>query len=171
VTTDALAPVRQALLAAAETDSRRWQADGDEAGRHTLDEAVQLATQLRAQARAQGAADATAALADQRARVGQRVRAIVLRAEREHYDEVHAAARAALWRLREDPEYPRLRRRLAETVRRRLGEDADLREPEGGGVIGTTPGRRVDCSLAWFLERAVDCVLAEDRSEGGGESP
>ena len=117
MTTDALAPVREALLAAAERDVRHLRTSSAEAARRTVDEAATRAERLRAQARIQGAADAAAAMVAQRARAGQRARAVVLRAQREEYDALHAAAQAALPRLCDDADYPRLRPAMIDAVR------------------------------------------------------
>lgn len=163
---NALAPVREALLADAEREARRLRSSSEQAGRDAVREATAQAERLRARARAEGAADAAAVMAAQRARSGQRARSVVLSAQREEYEALQSAARAALPRLRADAEYPRLRQRMIDTIKLLLGNEADLREGDGGGVIGEAAGRRVDCSLTRFMERAVDAELAEPGVDG-----
>jgi vacuolar-type H+-ATPase subunit H len=157
----ALAPVRAAMLAAAGHDVDRIVAESRAAGQQRIADAQAHGARLRQEARERGAADAAAAMAEQRSRVGRRARAIVMRAHREEYDALHEAARQAAPRLVEEPDYPGLRPNLAEAVRTLLGPDALLRDASGGGVIGQADGRRVDFSLARFADRAVDQVVAE----------
>lgn len=156
----ALAPVRAALLAAAHQEADQVRSQADDAARNTVAEAKAHAERLREEARAQGAADAEAALTAERARTGRRARAIVLRAHREEYEALRSAARLAVSDLRGDPEYLRMRQRMIDIIRDLLGREADLREGAGGGVVGESPGRRVDYSLALFADRAVDSVAA-----------
>jgi hypothetical protein len=154
----ALAPVRAALLAAAREDVERERQRAGAAAERALTEATEEAERIRSQARAQGAADAAGTLAIARAQSRRRARATVLAARREAYEELRAAARPAVAALGDDP---LVRRHLADAVRRLLGPEAELREGTGGGVVGAGGGRRVDYSLTWFADRAVDAVLAD----------
>jgi vacuolar-type H+-ATPase subunit E/Vma4 len=156
----ALAPVRGALLTAAKADAERTRARSESAAQQTVASAVAFAARLRGEARAQASADAAAALTAERAQVGRRARAVVLRAHRDDYEALRAAGRAALAVLREDADYPRLRQRMTEVVIDLLGTDAEVREADSGGVIGEIGGRRVDCSIGHFVDRAVDEVVA-----------
>lgn len=157
----ALAPVRAALLDRAERDAERLLAQSDSAARRATEEASALAARMRDEARAEGAADAAAALAAERARMGRRARGIVLRAHRDDFEALRSAVRRALPDVREDTDHRRVVQKMIDMTKGILGPDAQLREGEGGGVIGEALGRRVDCSLARFADRAVEAVAAE----------
>ena len=47
-------------------------------------------------------------------------------------------------------------------LRRVLGDEAQLHEAPGGGLIATAPGRSADLSLTRLADRAVDAVMAEE---------
>lgn len=169
--TAALAPLHSALLTAAERDVRRLRARSTAVAQQAVDDASAQAAEVRREARARGATDAAAALAAERARSGQQARGLVLHAQREEYEALHRAARAAVPALREEAGFPTLQRRMAEVVRRLLGADAVLRDRDGG-IVGEADGRRIDCTLGSFLDRAVDEVLAErDVPSSGGALP
>src|SRR5664280_943997 len=70
--------------------------------------------------------------------------AVVLTAQRDLYDELRACSRAAVARLRDDPDYPRMLARLSDRARAALGSAAVLGEPEDGGIVATDGVRRVD---------------------------
>jgi vacuolar-type H+-ATPase subunit E/Vma4 len=154
----ALAPVREALLAAARSDAERTIARAAAAAEQTVAAAGTAAARIREEARAQGVASGTAAASGERRRARRAARAGVLRAERDGYQRLRRAARRAVAQLPREPDYPVLRRRLAASITRALGPDAELRDGIDGGVIGLVPGRRVDYSLGRFADRAVDEV-------------
>jgi hypothetical protein len=62
---------------------------------------------------------------------------------------------AAAARLSSEPGYPEVRNRLIDYVRAQLGEDAVISDAPTGGVIGTVPGRRLDCSYATLVEQGL----------------
>ncbi len=157
----ALAPVREALLASARREAEGLRSRADLAAERTIADASALAARLRGEARAQGAADAAAAVASERARAGRQAREIVLRARRDEFETLRADVRRELARVREDPDYPHARLRMINVVRGLLGSDVRLEDGDEGGVVGAAPGRRVDCSLALFADRAVETVIAE----------
>ena len=84
-----------------------------------------------------------------------------LRAERDDYEELRSAARAATFALRETADYEGQRRLLAAVVRRVLGADATIVDSADGGVVGSTTGRHLDLSFSMLVERALDEVLNE----------
>ncbi|HEX6872251.1 MAG TPA: hypothetical protein VF163_14225 [Micromonosporaceae bacterium] len=157
----ALAPVARALVAGARRDAEAALAAADNAAARVLAEARDEADRIRAQARADGAAEARAAQAVEQARAGRRARGVVLRAERDAYDGLVAAAGPAVAVWRDQPGYDELLRRLTAAIRATLGPDARISEAPGGGLIGEVSGRRVDHSLRRLAEAAVDTVLAE----------
>jgi vacuolar-type H+-ATPase subunit E/Vma4 len=156
---DALAPVREALLAAARAEAGqiRDRAGADAAA--TLAVAEATAAQIRDRAHAQGRASGAAAAAAERNRARRAARAGIRRAQRDAYERLRAATHQAVAGLWTGPDQPDLRRRLVAVVTGVLGESATVREADGGGVIGEVPGRRVDCSLAGFADRAVRAVV------------
>jgi hypothetical protein len=158
---NALAPVSEALLAAAHGDACRQRDETNARCDHTMARAQAEAAQIGAQARADGTADAAAAIAIDRAQGRRDARAAVLRARRDTEQRVRVAAQAQLASIRSAPTYPDLRDRLVATVHILLGQHAQVREAAEGGVIGEVAGRRVDFSLAGFVDRATDTVLAE----------
>src|SRR5512145_470506 len=87
-TTDALAPVREALLRRAREDAQRLLADADQAAAATLAAARHEAAEIRAAARAQGEADAGSVLAGERARLRRRARAMTLGAQGAAYEQL-----------------------------------------------------------------------------------
>ena len=152
----ALVPVRAALLQSAQEDAARIRAEAEDAARRTVTAARKEAARIRARARRQGAADATSALATERARVRRLARATVLAARREGYEALRSAAREAVVRWRDDPGYPRLHEALQAAAHRALGRSARLRDAPEGGVVGERAGRRIDLSLTGFSDRAVE---------------
>jgi vacuolar-type H+-ATPase subunit E/Vma4 len=157
----ALAPVREALLAAARADAAGIRAGAEERATQVVAAARKEADELREAARAQGAEDGTAALAAARTRARRLARAAVLRARSEAYEALRAGGRGAVVALTTDADYPRLRERLAAAARTAAGPESRVREADGGGVVAEAPGRRVDYSLAGFADRAVDTLAAE----------
>lgn len=151
-----LEPVRATLLDAARADATDLLHRAEQAGAHTRAAAEQEAAQILAKAREVGAADAGAALAAERTRARQEARTTVLAARREAYEQLRAAARTAVARLADEPGYPAVRQRLADTARRVLGAQAQITDVPGGGVRGQAPGRRLDLSLTDVADRAVD---------------
>jgi hypothetical protein len=160
MSTDPLAPLRAALLAAARQDADRALASAAQTERTRLAAAETEADQTRAQARAHGAADAASVAARQRSNAGARARSLLQAARREEYLALRDAARSATAQLRESPAYPALRERMTSTVRRLLGPDARIEEAAGGGVVATAPGRRVDYTLRSVADRVLDEVAA-----------
>lgn len=156
----ALAPVRAALIAAAETDAAALLAAAD-TGDGAVAEARARAAKLVADARAEGAADAAAVLAADSARAHRDGRRIVLAAKKEAYEQLRRQARAAATALREDPAYERLRDRLAARATALLGPGVTITEHPDGGVVGSVRGRRCDLSLPAIADRAVDALGPE----------
>lgn len=154
----ALAPVREALLTAARADAAQALAAADVAAASILATSQAGADRIRQEARAQGTANGTVAAAAERNQARRAARARVLSAERDAYQQLRGAARAAVARLADEPGYPRLRAAMAAAVARRLDPEATVSDAAGGGVIGQVPGRRVDYSLAGFADRAVDAM-------------
>jgi vacuolar-type H+-ATPase subunit E/Vma4 len=162
----ALAPVREALLAAARADAAALLADADADAAAAAETARGQAAALLAAARAESAADVETALAGERAAARRRARTTVLEARRDVFGEIRNASRAAVRTLRDEPEYARLRDALAAAARAELGAAASMVEHESGGLVAAAGGRHLDYSLDGFADRAADALGAElDRLE------
>lgn len=161
---DALAPVRDALLAAARAEADQILARADQTAGELLRQAQAQADEIRAQAAAQAAGDAAELIAVQRVQAGRQARAMVLAAERDEYEALREAARRAVARLRDEPGYPHVRHRMTEVLRRLLGDEAQVHEAADGGVIARAAGRSADLSFVRLADRAIDRVLAEESS-------
>ena len=149
----AVQPVRDALLARAERDSRRIRAAADADGQRALAAARAEADRLVAAARADGEADAAARLAVQRASTRRAARATVLEAQRAAYRELRRQASVTVRGLLDDPA---CRSRLVAELRRRLGAAADVRDDPGGGLVArTADGRSIDASVGALVDRAL----------------
>jgi vacuolar-type H+-ATPase subunit H len=157
----ALAPVRTALVAAAQADAAAALAAAEAEATATVAAAEAQAAELVARARAEGAADAEAMLAADRARGGREARRIVLAARRQAYDLLRGRARAGVAALRADPAYPAILERLTARARALLGADAGIAPHPDGGVLASAPGRRCDLSLPALADRAVDSLGPE----------
>lgn len=156
----ALAPVREALLAAARADADTVDARSRADAEQVLAAAREQADRALARAHQAGEADAADAVARDEAAARHRARSVVLRARRLAYEQLRADVREAAARLRDEPDYPEIRRRLAGTARRLLGPQAQIRDCDGGGVVAVLRGRQVDLSLRGFADRATDAVAA-----------
>ncbi len=159
--TNALAPVRAFLLARAQAEADRARAEAATVADAVVARARQQAAVVLEQAREQGAADGAQLTAAAQAVAARRVRGLLLAAQRQAYETLRQRGRAAARALREDPDYPALRERLARMARERAGPDAIVMDAPDGGVIAEAPGRRVDCSLGTLADRAVDALGAE----------
>jgi vacuolar-type H+-ATPase subunit E/Vma4 len=150
-----LEPLRASLLAQARAEAAALlDAAGREAGQRRAAARTDAESLLR-RAAAEREAAAAAARARSRLRARRDARAIVLRARREAYEELRAAAQTAAAGLCAQPGYPRLRERLAAAAREQLGPDAEVTEPAGGGVLARAGERLVDCSLPTLVERCL----------------
>jgi vacuolar-type H+-ATPase subunit E/Vma4 len=159
---NALDPVRQALLAWARADADAIRTNSEADAHATLSAATAQAERIRSEARRQGTADADAAIDTDRSAARRAAQALVLRARREAYERLRAAAREKVRALRDEPDFPAARERLVHAVRKALGPEAMISQAADGGVVGVTAGRRLDLSLGGFADRVTDAVLAAE---------
>jgi hypothetical protein len=157
----ALAPVRAAML-------RRAQEQADEIVGQARRQAADAVAGARAdaggsvvQAREAGLAQAAPLAAAVRNRRRRDVRATVLAAQREAYEELREQVRAAVSALRDEPGYGLLLERLRRSARQAAGAAATLTEDPAGGVVARGPGVVVDCSLPRLADAAVEALGAE----------
>jgi hypothetical protein len=153
---DPLAPLRQALLSAAERDAASAVAAAAADAETTRRGAAQEADAVRRRARAQGEAEGRQVLDAERARARRRARATVLSAQGEAYARLRAEARAAVVALRDEPGYPALRDRLGARAAGMVGAGARVTESPDGGVVAEARGRRAALTLAALADRALD---------------
>lgn len=152
----ALEPVRARLLRDAAADADALLSAAAEDARATVREAEARASAALAEARNLGARDAGQTGAALRGRARRAARARELAARREIWEELCRQVVDGVEALRGTGAYPAVRRRLTAHVRQALGPGAHITEAPGGGVVGDAPGRRLDCSLAAFAQRALD---------------
>jgi vacuolar-type H+-ATPase subunit E/Vma4 len=162
--TDALGPVRDALLARARADAAAEVARAEEDARRTVQEAGRRADAVRAEARARGEADAHAVLTATSARCRREARSVVLGAQRAVSAALRERVHAGLPRLREDPAFPAMERRLEAQARELLGPDARLTRHPSGGFLAESRGRRAELTLAAVADRELDRLGPELQS-------
>jgi hypothetical protein len=121
----------------------------------TIARAEREAALILEQARQEGISEAAVLVAAQRAHSRRQAREVVLRARAEVVEELRRRSMAAAAQLSSEPGYPEVRNRLIDHVRVQLGKDVVISDSATGGVIGTVPGRRLDCSFATLVEQGL----------------
>jgi hypothetical protein len=151
----ALEPLKAELLQRARTEAaeRLRRAAAEDAA--TIGQAESEAAAILEKARQEGIAEAALLVAAQRASSRRQARAVILRARAEVVEELRQRSMAAMAQLSTEPGYPEKRDRLIEYVRARLGKQAVISDAATGGVIGTVPGQRLDCSFATLVEQLL----------------
>ncbi len=162
----ALEPVRDALLADAETEAERIVAAAADAAHEIIATATAEADAVVEQARHRAERSARAHTDMVLARTRNDAHRVVLDTQhqlnRRLIDDVHVAARD----LRVDPRYPALLDHLESLARNQLGDTAVIeRDPEpDGGIVAEAGTSRVDYRLPILADRALD-TLADDVAE------
>jgi len=154
---EALAPVREALLALARRDAQAVIAEADADASATLAEAARQAEQIRADARSEAGTDAAALLAAEQGRINRESRAVELRARRAAYDDLVRHAREAVRGL---SDAPGVRDRLGALAREELGPNATVLPSPDGGVVAHAGARRVSYPLTALADEAVAELLS-----------
>ena len=157
---EALAPIRAALLAAARRDVDQRLAEARQQAAATTTAAGKRADEIISAARDAGIADAEAVLIAEKSRARRAARGRTLRARRAAYEDLRRESRQAVLRLRDEPGYPAARYTLTAVAAHLLGPDAEIAEADSGGIIGRSGARSVDLSLPAFADRAADSVAA-----------
>ncbi|MGZ4477508.1 MAG: hypothetical protein ACXVW2_02755 [Nocardioidaceae bacterium] len=158
---DPLAPVRRALLSAAERDAARALATADTDAEATRREAETQAAAILTEARARGEADGREAVTAERGRARRLARGTVLEAQREGYTTLRREVHHAVTRWRDQPGYPALRERLAARARALVGPGATVSDRPEGGVVAEAPGRRAALTLPALADRGLDALAAD----------
>lgn len=154
-----LAVATEALLAEARANASRVLGEAQAQAQARAQAARRDADALIERAKARGAAAGRLEAAHDEAVQRVLAQADVLAAQRESYEALRRAARAAALAVRDDPGYPDLLDRLAVAARRDLGDAAELEidPPAAGGVRAAAGSRRVDYTLVAL----ADACLAE----------
>ncbi|MCK7622210.1 hypothetical protein MUU72_03555 [Streptomyces sp. RS10V-4] len=153
---DPLAPVRAALLRAAEEDAGRLVAAARHDAGATLAKARAAAAATLREARRHGAEDGARAAAAGVAEARRTARARLLEAQADAYQELRRQVLVRVRRYRREACAPEVRERLARQVYRALGPGAAVAAHPAGGVTGTAPGRRVDLTPEALAARVLD---------------
>jgi vacuolar-type H+-ATPase subunit E/Vma4 len=162
--TDALGPVRAALLARARADAAAEVSRAEEEARAIVHEAERRAAAVREEARARGEADAHAVLVAIRARSRREARSVVLRAQSEVVAALRDRVHAGLLGLRGDPAFADMESRLESQARVLLGPDVRLTKDPSGGFVAESGGRRAELTLAAVADRLLDRLGPELQS-------
>ncbi len=157
-----LDPVRDALLDQAHRDARATLAQADREAAGVTAAAEAEVAQLLGSARAQAAEDTELLEAAGRSRALHEARSLHLRARREAYDAlVAAAATAVRAELADDPDVVAALTRRAHAE---LGPGAVVTRTPDGGLAAEADGRRLLLPLLALVERAVGDLLAARES-------
>ncbi len=156
----ALEPVRADLLRRAEQDAAQVVAMARDAAAATVTRAQREADAAMAMARASGAAQARPVAMAELSRSRQAARSVTLGADVAIRGEIVRRIKDAVLGLRDEPDYPLLRRRLSALAARAAGPGAVVTEHPQGGVIAQAAGVTVDCSLPRLADRAIVAIDA-----------
>jgi hypothetical protein len=149
----ALEPLRSALLSAAQSDAVQLRASAEADGQQVLAAAQAQADAMLAEARAEGAADGEALREAQRAVARRAARTVVLKAERDVFDQLREQARVAVSARLADPVR---RAALGAAMRIQLHDHALVRSTLDGGLVAeASNGRRVDASVRALVDAAL----------------
>jgi vacuolar-type H+-ATPase subunit E/Vma4 len=159
--TDALGPVRDALLARARADAAAEVSRAEEEARATVQDAGRRADAIREEARVRGEADAHTVLVAMRARSRREARSVVLGAQNEVVAALRDRVHAGLRDLRDDPAFAAMEGRLESEARALLGPDVRLTRHPSGGFLAESAGRRVEVTLAAVADRLLDSLGPE----------
>jgi len=157
----ALEPVRTALRAVARAEADEVLRDARRRRKELLADARRTADEMLTAARADGESEATAAVNARLAQSRRDARRIVLRAQRDLYDELRQRCRVAAAGLAADPGHEELRRHLAARALAQLGPEATLCDSVDGGIVASAGSRRLDLTLPMLAEQALSRSGAE----------
>lgn len=156
----ALAPVRQALRAAAEKQAAEIGDDGRQQAKTLLAAARAEAERITAAAAREGGAAARSEAALRFSRCRREAHELVLARRSAVLAELRRQLATRASELQADGRYPALLARLTEHCRHLLGPGAGITVSPGGGVIAEAGSRRLDLSLPVLAGLALD-ALAE----------
>jgi vacuolar-type H+-ATPase subunit E/Vma4 len=156
-----LAPVREALRAAAEAEAAEVLARAEAEVAGLLEDAHRESARIRADAAAEGAAVARGSAALRSARTRREAHEIVLARQSQVYTALVSGVRTAASALRTEPRYPDLLDRLSDRARALLGPLAVVTESPAGGIVAERGSRRLDLSLPSVAESTLETMASE----------
>ena len=149
----ALEPLRGALLARARAEADRLRAAAQADGERTVAQARGEAEALLADARTRGEAEGAELLAAEQTAARRSARAALLGAQRAAYEDLRSRAAQGVRALLREPENRRL---LAAALRHALGDVASVSDTEDGGLFAQAPdGRSIDASIGTLVDGAL----------------
>jgi vacuolar-type H+-ATPase subunit E/Vma4 len=157
----ALGPVRAALQADARADADTVLGEARRRADEIRTTAHRRAADILHESRADGERQANVAVAAALTRQRRAARTAMLAAQRELYEELRRRCAEAARAMRDDPDYPELRRQLTEYAATALGPEAAIHESDDGGIVVSNGRRRVDLSLPTLVERELDGLGGE----------
>lgn len=157
----ALEPVRSAMVRRATQDAAAAVANAMDAAAATIAQAQADADALVARAAAEGAAQAAPVAMAELSRGQQAAKAVILGADLAIRNEVVRRIKAAVLALRQRPDYPRLLERLSVLAANAAGPGAVITAHPRGGVVATSGGVTVNCSLPRLADHAVAMLGAQ----------
>lgn len=167
----ALEPVRAAMLRRATQDAAAAVASARDEAAALIAQAQADAGALMARATAQGAAQAAPVAMAELSRGRQAARSVTLGADLAVRDEVVRRMKAAVLALRDRPDYLRLLARLSVLAASAAGPGAVVTAHPDGGVVATSGGVTVNCSLPRLADRAVAVLDARITALCGSADP
>jgi hypothetical protein len=167
----ALEPVRAAMLRQATQDAATSIASARDAATAMIAHARADADALVAQAMVEGAAQAAPVAVAELSRGRQAARSVTLGADLAVRDEVVRRMKAAVLALRDRPDYPRLLERLSVLAASAAGPGAVVTAHPHGGVVATSGGVTVNCSLPRLADHAVAVLEARITALCGSAGP
>lgn len=133
-------------------DHERWRAL--RAAR--LADAHREADEIVRRARQEAEEQAAVAVGRRRVRAEREHRSLVLRAERDVYEQFRLRALEEVQARRDTAAYAALLERLTALVHEQLGEDCAIAEdPTNGGILASVGSRRVDYTLPTLVDRTI----------------
>ena len=156
-----LAPVREALLTAANDRAGLLRQDAREQARTILADARDEAARITSAAVSEGEASARTDAALRSARVRRQAHEIVLAQQNALRRDLQQQVREAAVNLRKDASYPTLLAVLTERCRDVLGAEATVTEDAAGGVVAQIGSRSLDLSLPALAARTLDEMSLE----------
>jgi vacuolar-type H+-ATPase subunit E/Vma4 len=165
----ALAAVSDAALAAATGEAEAIRAAAQTRAERLLAAARTEAAELVAHRRAVAERLADAQEREQLARARAEAREAVLRAQESVLIDAADAARAAARRLKGDPRYEVLERRLAVEARERLSADGPVQIIlcSQGGFVARAGSRQIDDSLDAQVDRSLEAMSGDMKALWG----
>lgn len=163
--TDPLAPLRRAVLEAADADAAAALEAAHRHAEQTVAAAAAEAETVRSEARDEGRRDAEQVRVEQRARARRRARSIVLRAQRQALDDLTHAVHDDVRRLwRDEATARQIRAHLTEQARAEQGSEARIVDHPDGGIVATLDDRRATYLLTDLADRVI-ASLGDDLAD------